>query len=91
MVQQILYNAWAQPSELAAVPGLRAMATITVQRDGSVTRWTLSRPTGNRQMDDSIKDALARVTKLPVLPRDFTAPRDITVDFELTNTLRPLL
>lgn len=82
-VRQIMYDAWAQPG--ASVPaGTTAEVELRVLRDGTVTRRTMTRSSGNSVMDRSVMQAVESVSKLPQLPASWSGPhRDITVEFVL--------
>lgn len=86
MVRQTLYDAWLQPSGLSAASGLTVHVLIRVERDGTISRRQLVKPSGNAAMDDSVMRAVESVRKLRPLPDQYRGPyRDITVEFELTG------
>ncbi|HMP77442.1 MAG TPA: TonB family protein [Kiritimatiellia bacterium] len=79
-VRDAMYGAWTQPS--AAARGLRAEASIRVQRNGTVTQRRLSRSSGSKLMDDSVLAAVNAVARLRPLPADVRdAHLDITIEF----------
>lgn len=80
MVRDAMYAAWIQPSAVAR--GLKAEASIRVMRNGAVTQRRLTRPSGNKLMDDSVMQALNSVTLLRPLPAEVREPYlDITIEF----------
>ncbi|MCS6771480.1 MAG: TonB C-terminal domain-containing protein [Kiritimatiellae bacterium] len=80
IVRDAMYAAWIQPSAVAR--GLRAEASIRVLRNGAVTQRRLTRPSGNRLMDDSVMQALNSVSMLRPLPPEIREPHlDITIEF----------
>ncbi len=81
--QPILYAAWNQPRELANLPGLTCVASITVNAKGAITGSSLSRTSGNALMDSSVRDALHRAPALPALPAGVSSPQTISVTFTL--------
>ncbi len=84
IVRRAMYQAWHQPESLAA-QGLRAEARISISGDGTVTGGRIAKSSGNQVMDNSVKQALAAVKKIPGLSSAFLTQYDqITVDFELT-------
>lgn len=85
-VRAILYEAWRQPSLADAHAGLVARARIRVEPGGQIAERRLLASSGNRQMDASVMAALDAVPSLPPLPPG--AARDITIDFELDDSLR---
>jgi len=87
MVRAAMYEAWQQPSALAGTHGLLSRVLIRVQRDGQITRRTLVQPSGNALMDNSVMTAVESVQQLQALPPGFGgAYKEITIDFELTET-----
>lgn len=82
-VRQIMYDAWAQPGA-SVPPGTSAQVEVRVLRDGTITRRTMVRPSGNAVMDRSVMQAVEAVSKLPALPASWSGPsRDITIEFVL--------
>jgi len=89
-IRAIMYEAWQQPSSLIGKRGLITTVEIRVQRDGQITAKKISRPAGNALMDDSVGRAIESVTKVPELPPGFGGLyKDITIDFELTESALP--
>ena len=88
MVRQIMYEAWQQPSGLANSGNPTTTVTIRVQRDGTISTWDITRPSGNSLMDDSVRKAVQSVRRLRPLPPQFIGPsQDITIQFELEKLL----
>ncbi len=79
-VRDAMYGAWNQPSTVAR--GLVAEVSIKVQRSGAVTQRRLSRPSGNKVMDDSVMQAVNSISRLRALPAEIRDdPLDITIEF----------
>ncbi|MCA1809414.1 MAG: energy transducer TonB [Kiritimatiellia bacterium] len=86
-VRNAMYKAWQQPSALAGQRGLVTHMQIRVRRDGAITSRRMLSSSGNALMDDSVKLAVESVARLDPLPAGFGSDyRDITIDFELTDT-----
>ncbi len=86
MVHDTMYRAWEQPGALSATAGWTAEVTIRVQRDGSITRRTLTRGSGSALMDESVMKAVNAVPQLKPLPSPFQGTyKDITITFELAR------
>lgn len=86
LVRKAMYDAWNQPSEIGTGSGLTAAVTVRVERDGAITRREMVRPSGNRLMDDSVRQAVQAVSRLQPLPPAFGGRyKDITIEFELTG------
>ena len=77
-------TAWNQPtSEMALGKTLEVTVRLKVEADGAVTEFTIVEGSGNAVVDDSVRDAGKKITKLPPPPNGqaFSAP----VRFELGN------
>jgi len=76
-LQQTLLRAWVPPSiDLVPANQRRVSVELAVFRDGSVKEAVLKTPSGSDALDDSVRAALARVTKIPeTLPASFTKER----------------
>ena len=86
LVKQTMYEAWVQPSGLSASSGLTVQVLIRVERDGTITRRQMVKPSGHPLMDESVMRAVESVRKLRPLPEQYRgAYRDITIEFELTG------
>lgn len=85
LVRQTMYDAWAQPSELAG-RGLMTVVSIRVSRDGAVSGREMVKSSGNSVMDESVMRAVRSVSRLKSLPAQYAGPyKDITIEFELTG------
>lgn len=85
LVRQTMYDHWSQPGELAGAAGLMTRVLFRIHRDGSISRISMVRSSGNKVMDDSVMAAVNSVKKLKELPSTYRdAHYDATVDFELT-------
>ncbi len=78
-VQRIYENYFTPPDSKR---NLRTQVTVTVQRDGKVVSDEITKPSGDREYDRAVREALRQVRKLPKFPddsSDFT--RTITINF----------
>jgi TonB family protein len=76
--------AWNQPtSEMALGKMLKVTVKLKVEPDGTVTEFEIVEGSGNMVVDDSVREAGKKITKLPPPPngQTFSAP----VRFELGN------
>lgn len=86
IIRAVMYDAWAQPSSVSRSAGLTAVVSIRVMRDGSITRRSMVRSSGNSVMDRSVMDAVESVKQLQALPAGMTgAYQDIIINFELAE------
>jgi TonB family protein len=76
--------AWNQPTgEISMGKTLEVTVKLKVEADGTVTEFTIMAGSGNAVVDESVREAGKRITKLPPPPNNqaFSAP----VRFELGN------
>jgi TonB family protein len=76
--------AWNQPTgEMAMGKTLEVTVKLKVEADGRVTEFTIVEGSGNAVVDESVREAGKRITRLPPPPNNeaFSAP----VRFELGN------
>lgn len=78
----IYYNAWATPDD-AANDNAITMVRITVAADGTVVNARIITPSGDAKADDSVQQALERVSSVPPLPDQSKAQQDFTISFNL--------
>jgi len=81
-IKQRMYSVWQQPS--GAPKGIPVTASIRVERDGTVSFKSISRRSGNAQLDQSVQNALNATTRLPPPPADLP-DLNITVEFVLSD------
>lgn len=82
-VRDRLYAAWIQPAGLQNLPGMTCDAQITVEPNGKISSYSVTRGSGNSTMDQSVKDALKSVPSLKPLPAGIKTAQKITITFEL--------
>lgn len=80
---QVMYRAWSQPSGAAARNSRPVTAAIWVNRDGTLSKWEIISGSGNAQVDQSVRSALASVKKLNPLPGCFNSPERIQITFKI--------
>ena len=80
-VTRRMYDVWQLPSQLANLPGLSTVVTITVAPDGRITGRTQTRGSGNALMDDSVMKAINSIKALKSLPAGHRRPVDIEITF----------
>ncbi len=85
-VRSTLYDLWIQPSGVAATSGLSVEVVFRVHRDGSVSRKTITRRSGNAALDQSVQSLCDTPIRFKPLPETYRgAHRDITISFSLTG------
>jgi TonB family protein len=86
MIHDRFHEQWDQPTVAAGVPAENyvALLKIRIEKDGRVSSYSLSKPSGVAVMDSSVLAAAARVKKIAPLP-DRLAKRgayEIAIKFE---------
>jgi TonB family protein len=83
LVVSIYENAWIVPQDIAD-DNLVVQVTVTIARDGSVTRATILRPSGNATVNKSVRRTLDAVKFIKEFPPSMRDPeRTFNIDFNL--------
>lgn len=82
-VRSLITNAWHLPMMQKTAQTLRAVALLTVDREGRVIRYELLRSSGSRPFDASLQRAVQASLPLPPLPETF--PEEL-LEFEFHFT-----
>lgn len=80
-------SVWNQPTSIVrSAQEPVATVTIAIRRDGTIARAEITRSSGNQVMDDSIREALARVPRIDPLPEAIKSdPFVISMNFVLNR------
>ena len=71
-VRARITNAWHLPIPQKIAQGLQAIALLTIDREGQVIRYELTRPSGNPSFDASLRRAVQASSPLPELPETYS-------------------
>ncbi len=71
-VHKRMFSAWEQPIHLSANAGLKAVASVNVQKNGNISSSRILRSSGNIEFDESVKRALSVVKFAKPLPPDYS-------------------
>jgi TonB family protein len=89
VVHSIYDRAWIEPSS-ASDARAAAKATITIARDGAVVSASLTSPSGNAALDQSVRAVLDRVRQLPAFPAGAREERrTVIINFKLLANRLP--
>jgi len=90
-VKQAITRNWMQNTIDPSARGrAHAVATFTINRDGSIKNIRISEPSGNTSFDNSAQRALLSIDHFPPLPSDFAGNHvDVIFDFLPTGTPGP--
>ena len=87
LIHDRFYNQWEQPT---SIPNehrhdFATILKITIQRDGTISDFSLSKPSGNPVMDQSVLEAARKVIKIAPVPEKMgsSAGYTININFEL--------
>jgi TonB family protein len=78
----IYYNAWTTP-ENAASDAATTKVRITVATDGTVLNAEVITSSGDAATDQSVREALDRVSSVPPLPDQSKSQQEFIIDFNL--------
>jgi len=88
MLHDRFYSEWVQPE---TVPGAGSknsvLVKLRIEKDGRVSNFEVVRPSGNAQLDDSVKTLANRVTHVEPLPDGLGKGDhyDVKINFELNS------
>lgn len=71
LIRGQIIEAWILPLSEAEAQKLQAIALLTVDRTGHITRLELLKPSGNVLFDESLLRAIKQAAPLPALPEDY--------------------
>ena len=87
LIHDRFYSQWEQPTSIPSEHrhDFSTMLKITIQRDGTISDFSLSRPSGNPVMDESVLEAARKVLKIAPVPAGMgnSAGYTININFEL--------
>jgi len=86
MLHDRFYSEWIQPTTSVAVGAkMSALVRIRIERDGRISKFTLTRPSGNVVVDESVAAVAKRVTQVDPLPKGLAggAYYEVNINFEL--------
>jgi TonB family protein len=88
MLHDRFYSEWAQPTgSLGSGEKVSALVKVRIEKDGSVSKFEIIRPSGNPTVDDSVTAIATHVTKVDPLPAGLGSGEhyDVKINFELNS------
>ena len=88
MLHDRFYSEWVQPTTVVETGVKFAVrARIRIEKDGSVSKFEIVRPSGNVVVDESVQAISKRVTQVDALPAGLgkSGHYDVTINFELNS------
>ena len=87
LIHDRFFSQWEQPTSIPTEHkhDFSTVLKITIQRDGSISDFSLAHPSGNPVMDESVMEAARRVLKIAPIPEGMGDKNGYTINinFEL--------
>jgi TonB family protein len=88
MLHDRFYSEWVQPTTVATAGAKNSvMAKLRIEKDGRVSSFEVVRPSGNSDLDESVKALANRVSRVEPLPDGLgkSDHYDVKINFELNS------
>jgi TonB family protein len=88
MLHDRFYSEWVQPTSVASSGQKNSvLVKLRIEKDGRVSSFEVVRPSGNTELDESVKAIANRVTKVEPLPDGLGKGDhyDVKINFELNS------
>ena len=88
MLHDRFYSEWVQPTTVASAgTNNSVLVKLRIERDGRVSSFEVVRPSGNSELDESVKALASRVTLVEPLPDGLGKGDhyDVKINFELNS------
>jgi TonB family protein len=88
MLHDRFYSEWSQPTTAAEAGGKNSvLVKLRIEKDGRVSSFEIARPSGNPELDDSVKALANRVSHVDPLPDGLGKGEhyDVKINFELNS------
>jgi TonB family protein len=88
MLHDRFYSEWVQPTSVAASGGKNSvLVKLRIEKDGQVSNFEVVRPSGNAELDESVKALANRVSRVEPLPDGLGKGDhyDVKINFELNS------
>jgi periplasmic protein TonB len=88
MLHDRFYSEWVQPATVASAGTKNSvLVKLRIERDGRVSSFEVVRPSGNSELDESVKALASRVTQVEPLPDGLGKGDhyDVHINFELNS------
>ena len=88
MLHDRFYSEWVQPTTVATASAKNSvLVKLRIEKDGRVSSFEISRPSGNPDLDESVKALANRVSRVEPLPDGLGKGDhyDVKINFELNT------
>ena len=88
MLHDRFYSEWVQPTTVASAGAKNSvLVKLRIEKDGRVSNFEIVRPSGNPDLDDSVRALANRVSRVEPLPDGLGKGDhyDVKINFELNS------
>ena len=88
MLHDRFYSEWVQPTSAASTGGKNSvLVKLRIEKDGQVANFEVVRPSGNAELDESVKALANRLSRVEPLPDGLGKGDhyDVKINFELNS------
>jgi TonB family protein len=88
MLHDRFYSEWVQPTNVASAGAKNSvLVKLRIEKDGRISNFELIRPSGNSELDESVKALANRVSHVEALPDGLGKGDhyDVKINFELNS------
>ena len=88
MLHDRFYSEWVQPTSVATAGAKNSvLVKLRIEKDGRVSSFEVVRPSGNAELDESVKALANRVSRVEPLPDGLGKGDhyDVKINFELNS------
>jgi protein TonB len=87
MLHDRFYSEWAQPTNVSAGSKSSVLVKLRIEKDGRVSTFEIVRPSGNSELDESVRTLANRVARVEPLPDGLGKGDhyDVKINFELNS------
>lgn len=88
MLHDRFYSEWVQPTDVASAGAKSSvLVKLRIEKDGRISNFEIVRPSGNTDLDDSVKAVANRVSHVEPLPDGLGKGDhyDVKINFELNS------
>jgi len=88
MLHDRFYSEWVQPTNVAGTGGKNSvLVKLRIEKDGRVSNFEVVRPSGNTELDESVKALANRISRVEPLPDGLGKGDhyDVKINFELNS------
>lgn len=87
MLHDRFFSQWSQPTSVVRSGAkMSTLVKLRIEKDGTVSRFTILKPSGNVVVDESVSEVAKRVTRVDPLPSGLGGSYyEVNINFELNS------